>query len=164
MNIDWFLGHVRDPDPAQGSHPVGRELRNAAGVVDSRATGREPAGIHAGVDAEVVDRNVIRLDTDNVIDMVLTPSARAHRCLESPCAWFGMGARRELRVTRRRPAAQAGWLQGRRRVHKSPKLPGATADFVEHAVCRGHRYPSSRDAAMREVVAAKAKGFRRRLA
>ena len=27
------------------------------------------------VDAEVVDRNVIRLDTDNVLDIVLTPGA-----------------------------------------------------------------------------------------
>ena len=48
------------------------------------------------VDAEVVDRNVIRLDTDNVLDVVLTPGA-ALVDPDRPVRVVWNGTARELR-------------------------------------------------------------------
>ena len=104
------------------------------------------------VDAEVVDRNVIRLDTDNVLDVVLTPCGQAHRCLEAHDAWSGMGSRSEqrvndgaLRLTRARlqagGAAQDTGAAGRyRRISRTRRL-------------RWSSVPRRAMPAMRELVA-----------
>jgi len=80
------------------------------------------------VDAEVVDRNVIRLDTENVLDIELSPSA----VLMNPAkpvkvVWNGDAHEMSLQSGKLRltsgeykPAA----------LHKNERLPGSTADFT----------------------------------
>jgi dienelactone hydrolase len=154
MNIDWFLRHVRDPDPRKVRIRSG-ELRNAAAWWIRVQQAAKPLEFMR-VDAEVVDRNLIRLDTDNVIDVVLTPSAKLIDAAK-PVRVVWNGVSRELRVTQGSlRLTEAGYKPAA--PHKSPTLPGATGDFLytPFAVVIG---TSSRDAAMRETVAAKAKGF-----
>ena len=95
-------------ESAQGAHPLGRAAQ-CRRVVGARAAGGTPLDFMR-VDAEVVDRNVIRLDTDNVLDIVLTPGA----ALVDPAkpvrvVWNGVA--RDLRMQRRRAAADQHRLQ-----------------------------------------------------
>jgi dienelactone hydrolase len=154
MNIAWFLEHVRDPDPRQ-VRVRSAELRNAKAWWARVHQSARPLDFMV-VDAEVVDRNVIRLDTDNVIDIELTPSARLVDPTK-PVRVLWNGVPQELRVvdgglrlTRPgyRPAA----------LHKSPTLPGSTSDFFNtpFAVVVG---TTSKDPAMRSICEAKAQGF-----
>jgi dienelactone hydrolase len=154
MNIDWFLGHVRDPDPRQ-VRVRSAELRNAGAWWARVQQAARPLEFMV-VDAEVVDRNVIRLDTENVIEIELTPSAKLVDHLKPVrVVWNGVAQdlkAREgaLRLTRAgyKPAA----------LHKSPKLPGSTADFFNtpFAVVVG---TTSKDPAMRAICEAKAQNF-----
>ena len=73
MSGEFFLKHERDPNPRQ-VRIRSAELRHAQAYwvrVEQRARPLE----FMLVDAEVVDRNVIRLDTQNVVDIVLSPAA-----------------------------------------------------------------------------------------
>jgi dienelactone hydrolase len=154
MNIDWFLRHVRDPDPRKVRVRSG-ELRNAAAWWVRVRQAASPIDFMV-VDAEVVDRNVIRLDTDNVLDMVLTPSAKLIDA-SKPVRVVWNGVARELRMADGElRLTQAGYQPAGLR--KSPALPGSTADFFNtpFAVVVG---TSSKDAAMRELLAGKARGF-----
>lgn len=154
MNIDWFLGHVRNPDPRKVRIRSG-ELRNAAAWWIRVRQSANPLEFMR-VDAEVVDHNVIRLDTDNVLDVVLTPSGKLIDA-SRPVRVVWNGVAREMRVSDGglrlthpgyKPAA----------LSKTPQLPGATADFFNtpFAVVVG---TSSRDAAMNTLLESKARGF-----
>jgi dienelactone hydrolase len=125
MSIEWFLRHRRDPNP----HHVrlrSAELRNASAYWAKVEQAATPNAFMA-VDAEVTGGNLIRLDTENVLDIALSPS----RTLVDPqtpvkVVWNGVsqdtrfqeGALR-LRAPGYTPAA----------LHKNPRLPGSFADF-----------------------------------
>jgi len=154
MNFDWFLKHVRDPDPRK-VRIRSAELRNAqAWWARVLQFGRPMEFMR--VDAEVMDRNVIRLDTDNVVDIVLTPSAKLIDPAQ-PVKVVWNGEAREMRL-------DAGELRLTRaeykpaKLHKSPALPGSTGDFFNtpYAVVIG---TTSKDAAVRELLERKAKEF-----
>jgi dienelactone hydrolase len=71
LNIEWFLQHRRDHNP----HHVRirtAELRHASAYWVQIHQFASPSAFMV-VDAEVVDGNVIRLDTENILDIVLTP-------------------------------------------------------------------------------------------
>ncbi len=154
MNIEWFLEHVRDPDPRQ-VRIRSAELRNARAWWARVEQSARPLEFMV-VDAEVVDRNVIRLDTGNVVDIVLTPSGK----LINPSqpvrvVWNGVAqelrvADGELRLTR------ADYKPDKLR--KTPSLPGSTSDFFStpFALVIG---TTSRNPAMRALVEAKARLF-----
>ena len=154
MNIEWFLGHERDPDPRQ-VRIRSAELRHAKAWWARVEQAERPLEFMV-VDAEVVDRNVIRLDTQNVVDIVLTPSGKLiDRSKPVRVVWNGearelRAAGDGLRLTRAdyKPA----------KLRKSPSLPGSTSDFFNtpFAVVVG---TTAKDPALREVVAKKAQGF-----
>jgi dienelactone hydrolase len=154
MNLDWFLGQVRDPDPRQ-VRIRSAQLRNARAWWARVWQSAKPLQFMV-VDAEVVDRNVIRLDTDNVVDIELTPSARLVDASQ-PVRVVWNGVPRELRVVDGGlRLTQAGYKPAA--IHKSPTLPGSTGDFFNtpFAVVIG---TTSKDPAMRALCEAKAKGF-----
>ena len=126
MNIEWFLKHQRDPNPRK-VRIRSAELRNAAAWW-ARVQQLENPLEFMVVDAEVVDRNVIRLDTDNVLDIVLTPGA-ALVDPAKPVKVVWNGEARDLRM-------QDGALRltsstyKPAKLHKTPALPGSiTPDF-----------------------------------
>lgn len=154
MNIDWLLRHERNPDPRK-VRIRSAELRNAQAWWARVQQSARPLQFML-VDAEVMDRNLIRLDTDNVVDIVLTPSAKLVDASKPVrVVWNGMAQELRvkdgaLRLTRAdyKPAA----------LHKTPDLPGSTTDFFNtpFAVVVG---TSSKDAGMRQLIEGKAKGF-----
>jgi dienelactone hydrolase len=154
MNIDWFLQQVRDPDPRK-VRIRSAELRNAKAWW-ARVTQSEKPLEFMVVDAEVVDRNVIRLDTQNVIDIVLTPSARLiDTARPVRVVWNGVPHEMPVREGALR-LTQKGYKPAA--LHKSPALPGSTSDFFNtpFAVVVG---TTSKDPAMRALCEAKAQGF-----
>src|SRR5262249_20690638 len=71
MSAEFFLEHRRDAHPRH-VRVRSAELRHAGAYwvrIEQRARPLE----FMFVDAEVVDRNVIRLDTQNVVDVVISP-------------------------------------------------------------------------------------------
>jgi dienelactone hydrolase len=146
MNAEFFLANVRDPNPRH-VRVRSAELRNAQAYwvrVEQRARPLE----FMRVDAEVVDRNVIRLDTDNVVDIVLTPSALIDPGKPVTVVWNGVpremapasGGGLRLTDAAYRPAA----------LRKSRQLPGSINDIFNtpFAVVVG---TSSKDARTREI-------------
>src|SRR6185295_2155679 len=73
MNVQWFLEHRRAKDP-RTVRIRSAELRNASAYWVAIEQDASPLEF-MHVDAEVTDRNVIRLDTDNVLAVTLTPAA-----------------------------------------------------------------------------------------
>jgi hypothetical protein len=152
LNFDWFLEHERNPDPRQ-VRIRSAELRNAKAFWVSVKQGANPLDFMV-VDAEVVDRNVIRLDTQNVLDVVLTPT----KALVDPgksvkVIWNGVaheleGPELRLRDRGYKPAALV----------KTPALPGGGRDFyvTPFAVVIG---TTSRDPEMNELIRERANRF-----
>jgi hypothetical protein len=153
MNAEFFLKHTRDANPRQ-VRIRSAELRHAQAYwvrIEQRA--RPLEFMH--VDAEVVDRNVIRLDTQNVVEVVLSPAALVDVARPVTVVWNGVAremklAGGELRLTEAsyRPAA----------LRKTRALPGSINDFFNtpFAVVVG---TSSKDARTREIVRMRAEDF-----
>ena len=152
--IPWFLEHTRDPAPRHVRIRT-PELRHAKSWwVDVKQVASPMQ--FADVDAEVIDRNVIRLDTRNVLDVVLTPGA----ALIDPShpvrvVWNGVardmrGENSALRLT------DAAYHPGK--LVKSAALPGTLLDFTAtpFAVVIG---TTSKDPEMVKALRAKADGF-----
>jgi dienelactone hydrolase len=153
MSAEFFLDRKRDPSPRQ-VRVRSTELRNASAYW-VRVEQRERPLEFMHVDAEVVDRNVIRLDTQNVVDVVLTPSTLVDAARPVKVVWNGVSremtlAGGALRLTDAayKPAA----------LRKTPQLPGSTNDFYNtpFAVVVG---TSSKDARTREVIRLRAEQF-----
>ena len=154
MNFDWFLEHVRDPAPRQ-VRIRSAELRHAKAwwiAVEAAARPLE----FMRVDAEVVDRNTIRLDTDNVADLVLAPPP-AIIDASQPVIVVWNGVRQQQRLAQGRlrltstdykPAA----------LRKTPALPGASNDFFNtpFALVVG---TTARDPALKALIDTKAQAF-----
>lgn len=153
-SIPWFLEHTRDPAPRHVRIRTA-ELRHAKSWwVDVRQVASPME--FADVDAEVIDRNVIRLDTRNVLEVVLTPGAALiDPAIPVRVIWNGVAHEKRLadgamRLTDSayRPAALV----------KNAMLPGTLADFTTtpFAVVIG---TSSRDPAMVQALREKADAF-----
>jgi len=153
LSLAWFLEHRRNADPLK-VRIRSAELRNASAYWASVRQAASPLEFMV-VDAEVVDRNVIRLDTQNVLDMVLTPSA----VLVDPAnpvkvIWNGaphdFPARSELHLTD--PAYKPAKL------HKTAALPGGGRDFLAtpFAVVIG---TTARDPGMKQLLRKRAQFF-----
>ena len=153
-SIPWFLEHTRDPAPRHVRIRT-PELRHAKSWwVDVKQVASSME--FADVDAEVIDRNVIRLDTRNVLDVVLSPGA-ALIDPDRPVRVIWNGSARELQLasgTMRltdpayRPAALV----------KTAALPGTLSDFTTtpFAVVIG---TSAKDPAMAKALGDKADAF-----
>ena len=153
-SIPWFLERKRDAAPRHVRIRT-PELRHAKSWwVDVKQVASPME--FADVDAEVIDRNVIRLDTRNVLEVVLTPGA-ALIDPDRPVRVIWNGAASELRPgsgamrlanPAYRPAARV----------KNAALPGALSDFTAtpFAVVIG---TSARDPAMAKALREKANAF-----
>jgi dienelactone hydrolase len=153
MNIDWFLEHRRDPNPPH-VRIRSAELRNASAYWVSVQQSGNPLDFMR-VDAQIVDRNVIRLDTENVLDVVLSPAALVDAAKPVKVVWNGVAQDLRLRDGALRltspdysPAS----------LHKTAKLPGSTADFflTPYAVVIG---TTSKDPDMAALCKEKAQVF-----
>jgi Prolyl oligopeptidase family/Domain of unknown function (DUF3471) len=152
-SIPWFLEHRRNTAPRHVRIRTA-ELRHASSFwvdVQQSASGLE----FVNVDAEIVDRNVIRLDTTNVLDVSLTPAALVDASQPITVVWNGVS--RDLRL-------QDGALRltdpnyRPRGIVKTPALPGGINDFTAtpFAVVIG---TTSKDPVMARLLREKAKGF-----
>ncbi|MEO8061921.1 MAG: prolyl oligopeptidase family serine peptidase [Pseudomonadota bacterium] len=154
MSIDWFLQHVRNPDPRH-VRLRSAELRHAKAYWVEVLQPGSPLEFMR-VDAEVVDRNVIRLDTDNVLDVSLSPT----KDLVDPAepvkvVWNGVaqdltlqGGSLRLTSAAYKPAT----------LRKTAQLPGGSDDFfvTPFAVVIG---TTAKDPAMKELCQVKAQAF-----
>lgn len=155
MHIDWFLKHKRDPNPRK-VRIRSAELRNAAAWW-ARVHQQENSLRFMSVDAEVVDRNVIRLDTDNVLDIVLTPAA-ALVDPAKPVKVVWNGEARDL-VMKDGALRLTSSAYKPAKLHKTPQLPGSmTPEFfmTPFAVVVG---TTSKDPDMVELCKTKAQDF-----
>jgi hypothetical protein len=155
MHVDWFLKHKRDPNPRQ-VRIRSAELRNAAAWWARVHQAAKPLQFML-VDAEVVDRNVIRLDTENVLDIVLTPGA----ALVDPARAVTVVWNGEARDLTMRDGALrlTDGAYKPAKLHKTPSLPGSmTSEFfmTPYALVVG---TSSKDPDMVELCKTKAQGF-----
>lgn len=153
MSIEWFLRHERAPDPRH-VRIRSAELRHAKAYWVELNQPASPLDFMR-VDAEVVDRNVIRLDTDNVLDVTLSPVALVDAAQPVKVVWNGVARQMalssgELHLSDAayRPAA----------LHKSAQLPGGSSDFylTPFALVIG---TTSQDPAMKKLCREKAQAF-----
>lgn len=153
MSIEWFLQHERNPNPLK-VRIRSAELRNASAYwVSVRQTGN-PLDFMV-VDAEVVDRNVIRVDTKNVLELVLTPAGVVDAAKPVKVVWNGVA--QELRLAKDGiRLSDASYRPAK--LHKTPALPGSTYDFTvtPFALVIG---TTSKDPEMVKLIRAKAQGF-----
>ncbi len=154
MSIDWFLQHRRQAAPRHVRLRSG-ELRNAKAYWVSVLQAASPLAFML-VDAEVVDRNVIRLDTDNVVDVALSPPAGLVDAAKPvTVVWNGKAREVRLESGTARLAAE-GYAPAA--LLKSARLPGSIADFTAtpFAIVVG---TSSRDREMVALCRQKAQAF-----
>jgi len=154
LSGDWFLKHQRDPNPRQ-VRIRSAELRNASAWWARVHQAANPLAFMV-VDAEVVDRNVIRLDTDNVLDIELTPGA-ALIDLSRPVRVVWNGVAHDMRVAGGALRLTSNAYKPAK-LRKTPALPGATSDFLmtPFAIVIG---TSSKDPDMVALCKQKAQGF-----
>lgn len=153
-NMEWLLAQRRDANPRHVRLRTA-ELRHASAYwvhVDQIENPLE----FAAVDAEVAGDNLVRLDTDKVLAVSLSPSAPLIDP-SRPLTVVWNGARQECRL-----------VDGRLRLtdpryspvstHKTSRLPGSMQDFTHtpFAVVVG---TTSQDPAMAEACARKAAAF-----
>ena len=126
MSIEWFLDHRRNPNPRH-VRIRSAELRNAVAYWAHVVQAASPLAFVV-VDAEVVDRNVIRLDTENVLDITLSPSAVLVDPAK-PVKVVWNGSAQEMRLQNGELRLTAAVYQPAP-LHKNARLPGSTKDFT----------------------------------
>ncbi len=154
MNVESFLEHERDAHPRH-VRVRSAELRNAQAYwvrVEQRARPLE----FLNVDAEVVDANVIRLDTENVLDVALSPGPLVDAARPVKVVWNGAARHMKLPADGELRLTDAAYKPARLR--KTRELPGSLNDFFNtpFAVVVG---TSSRDARSNELCRAHAEQF-----
>jgi dienelactone hydrolase len=154
MNIEWFLKHRRNPDPRH-VRLRSAELRNASAYWVHVRQSASPLAFMV-VDAEFVDGNVLRLDTENILDIELTPST-ALVDTAKPVKVIWNGAAREMRFQDGKVHLTAAGYEPAT-LHKNGRLPGSIADFAvtPFAVVVG---TVSKDPEMVALCRAKASAF-----
>jgi len=126
MSIEWFLQHRRNLNPRQ-VRIRSAELRHASAFWASIDQAESPMAFMA-VDAEVMDRNLIRLDTDNVAAIHLTPSTLLVDT-DKPVKVVWNGVAREVPIKEGRLTLMApGFVPTAQ--DKKASLPGGMADFT----------------------------------
>jgi dienelactone hydrolase len=154
LNIEWFLQHKRDANPKH-VRIRSAELRNASAYWVKVQQCASPLAFMAA-DAEVVDANVIRLDTENILDIELAPSTvLVDYTKPVKVVWNGMT--REMIVQNGKLRLSApGFVTAT--LQKTPRLPGSIADFTvtPFVVVIG---TISKDPKMAELCRAKASEF-----
>ena len=154
MNIEWFLMHRRNPDPRH-VRLRSAELRNASAYWVHVRQSASPLAFMV-VDAEFVDGNVLRLDTENILDIELTPStALVDTAKPVKVIWNG-GTRETHFQDGKIHLTAAGYEPAT--MHKNGRLPGSIADFAvtPFAVVVG---TVSKDPEMVALCRAKASAF-----
>jgi hypothetical protein len=126
MNIEWFLEHRRNRNPLN-VRIRSAELRNASAYWARVLQAASPLAFMV-VDAEVVDRNVIRLDTENVLDIALSPAAPLVDP-SKPVKVVWNGSAQVMRLQNGELRLTANEYQPAP-AHKNPRLPGSMADFT----------------------------------
>jgi hypothetical protein len=126
MSIEWFLERRRNPNPRR-VRIRSAELRNASAYWAHVLQAASPLAF-MNVDAEVVDRNVIRLDTENVLDIALSP-ASALLDPAKPVTVVWNGSPQEMRLQNGELRLTAAAYQPAP-LHKTNRLPGSTTDFT----------------------------------
>ncbi len=126
MSIEWFLQHRRNPNPRH-VRIRSAELRNAEAYWAHVLQAASPLAFMA-VDAEFVDRNVIRLHTENVLDIALSPSAVLVDPAK-PVKVVWNGAAQEMRLQNGELRLTAAEYKPES-LHKNERLPGSTTDFT----------------------------------
>ena len=154
LSIPWFLEHRRDSNPLK-VRIRSAELRNATAYWIRVQQAASPLEFMV-VEAEIVAQNVIRLDTQNVLDIVLSPKAGlVDTTRPVKVVWNGMprefaASQGELRLTdpKYKPA----------KLHKTQVLPGNVRDFyvTPFAVVIG---TTAKDPEMKELIRKRAQFF-----
>ncbi len=126
LSIDWFLQHRRNPDPRH-VRIRSAELRNASAYWVHVRQAASPLAFMC-VDAEVIDRNVIRLDSDNILEIDLSPSPVLIDA-EKPIkvVWNGVARKMKLNNGTLKLTAQDYHPAD---LHKVEQLPGTMTDFT----------------------------------
>jgi len=126
LNIEWFLQHRRNPNPRH-VRIRSAELRNASAYWVHVLQFASPLAFMV-VDAELVDSNVIRLDTENILDIELTPSAAlVDEAKPVKVVWNGVARGMSVQNGKLHLTA-AGYKPAA--LHKTVRLPGTIADFT----------------------------------
>jgi dienelactone hydrolase len=126
MSIEWFLQHRRNPNPRH-VRIRSAELRNAKAYWAHVLQQASPLAFMV-VDVEVVDRNLIRLDTENVLDIELSPSAVLVNP-DKPVKVVWNGDAHEMSLQNGKLRLTSGDYKPAA-LHKNERLPGSTADFT----------------------------------
>ncbi|HXX65496.1 MAG TPA: prolyl oligopeptidase family serine peptidase, partial [Bacteroidota bacterium] len=154
MNVNWFLQHRRNSDPRH-VRIRSAELRHASAYWVHALQAASPLEFMV-VDAQIIDRNVIRLDSDNILEIELSPSS----VLVDPekpitVVWNGDARERTFEAGKLRLTAPEYMPAS---IHKDGALPGTMTDFTvtPFAVVIG---TVSRDTAMRSLCREKANAF-----
>jgi dienelactone hydrolase len=148
----WFLEHRRNANPPK-VRIRSAELRNASAYWVRVRQAASPLEFMV-VDAEVVDRNVIRIDTQNVIHMELTPKAPLVD-LDRPMTVVWNGVKHQFQA---HPYILSTPDYRAAKLHKTPQLPGGGQDFfvTPFAVVIG---TTSKDPEFRSLVRTRAQFF-----
>jgi dienelactone hydrolase len=126
LSIGWFLQYRRDPAPRH-VRIRSAELRNASAYWAHVLQEASPLDFMV-VDTEIVDRNVIRLDTGNVLDIELSPaSGLVDPAKPIKVVWNGAARDMRLEGGKLRMTA-AGYNPAS--LHKNERLPGSATDFT----------------------------------
>jgi predicted esterase len=153
--IDWFLLHKRDANPRH-VRVRSAELKSASAYWVRVEQSADPFAFIT-VDAEFVGSNTLRLDTQNVLELTLSPAApliEPRKPLK--VTWNGAPAQvvsfKEGRITLRAPEFVESPIR------KNPEVSGPICDLVNSpfAVVMG---TTSSDAAMKEMCRKKAESF-----
>lgn len=151
----WLLQHTRNKDP---KHVKLRApgLRTASAYWVAVSQYKEPMKM-INVDAEVLANNIIRVNSENVLEMVLSPGEKLVLPDQSiSVIWNG-----EI-ITYDKSANGTLVLKskelGTQKLHKTPAIAGPNSDFTNtpFAVVTG---TISKDSLMQRVVDLKTKGF-----
>ena len=126
LNIEWFLEHRRNPDPRH-VRIRSAELRNASAYWVHVLQTANPLAFMV-VDAEFVDENTIRLDTENILDIELTPST-ALVDQEKPVKVVWNGVAREMSARNGKLRLTAAGNEPST-LQKNHLLPGSITDFT----------------------------------
>lgn len=153
-SIEWFLGHTRQSTPAR-VRVRSADLRTAQAYWVRVDQMESPAAFMV-VDAEVISRSVIRLDTQNIQAITLSPAASLIDPAK-PLRVIWNGEARDARIEKGRVQlmAKGSTLDG---LVKRPALPGTLVDIVStpFAIVIG---TSAADPELREQCEQKAAAF-----
>jgi dienelactone hydrolase len=124
--IEWFLQHRRDPNPRQ-VRIRSAQLRYASAYWARVDQSADPLAFMA-VDAEIIGPNLVRLDTENVLEIALSPS-RALVTPHKPLTVIWNGVRNEAEIRDGCARLRAGSYEPAS-LSKRPELPGTMGDFT----------------------------------